>query len=194
MEVLSSGLVIVGAYDDKIRRTLFGIVKDVDSKELAKAAGELNRFLFRLFVEELKLDKGDVVRVRVPFEVADGRVVWDLRNMEIEVFRRAKQEEVKNALDRLLSEYRPEERVVRYEFRPKAETLTGEVVYEVLMNGKVVGMAKFDGKALKGAVLEPIPRIFEGQPKSDFEEVVRRGTMVDRKSVKDILEELGMEW
>ena len=193
MEVLSSGLVIVGAYDDKIRRTLFGMVKEVDSKELAKAAGELNRFLFRLFVEELKLDKGDVVRVRVPFEVVNGRVVWDLRSMEIEVFKRAEQGEVKKALDRLLSEYRPEERVVRYGFRPKAETLTGEVVYEVLMDGKVVGMARFDGKILKGAVLEPIPRIFEGRPKPDFEDVVRRGTMVDRKSAKDVLVEMGME-
>jgi len=193
MEVLSSGLVIVGAYDDKVRRTLFGMVKEVDPKELARAAGELNRFLFRLFVEELKLDKGDVVRVRVPFEVTDGRVVWDLRNMEVEVFRRAEQEEVKRALDRLLSEYRPEERVVKYEFRPKTETLTGEVVYEVLMDGKVVGMAKFDGKTLKGAVLEPIPRIFEGQPRPDFEDVVRKGRIIDRKSAKDLLEGLGME-
>lgn len=192
MEVLSSGLVIVGAYDDKIRRTLFSMVKEVDSKELAKAAGELNRFLFRLFVEELKLGKGDVVRVRIPFEVTDGRVVWDLRNMEVEVFRRIGQEEVKKALDHLLLEYRPEGRVVKYEFRPKAETLTGEVVYEVLLDGRVVGMARFDGKTLRGAVLEPIPRIFEGQPKPDFEDVVRKGMVADRKSVKGLLEEFGM--
>lgn len=193
MNVLNSGLIIVGAYDDKIRRTLFGMVKDVDSKELAKAAGNLNRFLFKLLVEELRLDKGDVVRVRVPFEITNGKVSWDLLNMEVEVFKRVAQEDVKRALDRLLSQYRPEEGVVRYEFRPKSETLTGEVIYEVLADGKSVGMARFDGKTLRGAVLEPIPRIFEGRPEQYFEDVLRKGTVVDEKSAKEALSKFGTQ-
>ena len=36
-------------------------------------------------------------------------------------------------------------------------------------------MAEFDGEILKGVVLEPIPKIFEGRPKPDFEGVVREG-------------------
>ena len=55
-----------------IRRTLFGMVKELDPKELAKAAGELDWFLFELFVDELVPDKGDVVRVRIPFDIEEG--------------------------------------------------------------------------------------------------------------------------
>jgi len=71
---LSSGLVIAGAYADKIRRTLFAQLKDLVkqdksfSKEVARATGELNAVLFRILVEELKL-KGDVVRIRINYNV-----------------------------------------------------------------------------------------------------------------------------
>jgi hypothetical protein len=70
---LSSGLVIAGAYADKVRRTLFAQLKDLMrqdkefAREIARAAGELNAVLYRILVEEVKVEKGDVVRIRVNY-------------------------------------------------------------------------------------------------------------------------------
>ncbi len=56
---LSSGYVIVGTYADKIRRTLFAQMKnaikseEIDSKEVARAAAELDRLLYEVFVNKV---------------------------------------------------------------------------------------------------------------------------------------------
>ena len=84
MATLNTGLVIVGAYADKVRRTLFAQLKDrikakeIDSKIVAKASGDLNKLLYEIFVNRLKLDKGDVVRIVVNYDVVDGEIVWYL--------------------------------------------------------------------------------------------------------------------
>ena len=86
---LSSGYIIVGAYADKIRRTLFAQLRDkikskeIDSKEVARAAAELNKLLYEILVNKLGLDKGDVVRIIVEYDVADDRINWNLETLKI---------------------------------------------------------------------------------------------------------------
>ena len=55
MDVLSSGLVIVGAYENKVRRTLFGMVEVLGSKELRLPRS--STIFVQLFVEKIKLDR-----------------------------------------------------------------------------------------------------------------------------------------
>ncbi|NHV45151.1 MAG: DUF2258 domain-containing protein, partial [Candidatus Verstraetearchaeota archaeon] len=63
MSQLTTGLVITGAYADEIRKTLFAQLKDnikkgeIPSQEVARAIAELNRILYHILVEKLKLDK-----------------------------------------------------------------------------------------------------------------------------------------
>ncbi len=104
MPTLSTGYIIVGAYADKLRKTLFAqqssLVKSgkLDSKELAKAAGELNKMLFEILVNKLQLERGDVVRVRVDYEVQDGAVKWKYSTLSIEAFKRIDQSSVDKAV------------------------------------------------------------------------------------------------
>jgi hypothetical protein len=99
---LSSGLIIAGAYADKVRRTLFAQMRDYVkqdkeiAREVARASGELNAVLFRILVEELKVEKGDVVRVRINynFDPSAKRIVWDYNSLSIEVFKRVPDEQV----------------------------------------------------------------------------------------------------
>ena len=102
MPQLSTGLVIGGAYANKLRRVLFaqlrGELKEgkIDSKQIAFRAGELNRILFEILVNKLKIDKGDVVRVRIEYEVEDRDIKWKYDTLSIEVFRRVPDEEIES--------------------------------------------------------------------------------------------------
>lgn len=143
---LSSGLVIAGAYADKVRRTLFAQLRDmikreeIESKEVARAAAELNRLLYELFVNKLKLDKGDVVRVRVDYEVEEGVIKWNLETLEVEAFRRIPEEEVKSALSEVVSRAEEiAEAEVEYEVEEIGETDLGDMVYAIKLEGEEVG-------------------------------------------------------
>lgn len=105
---ITTGLVIAGAYADKLRKTLFAQVREyvktgqLRQEEVARAAGELNSLLFRLIVEELGLSKGDVVRIRAAYYISEGRIKWDLSSLRVEVFRRIPEEEVARLLATLI--------------------------------------------------------------------------------------------
>jgi hypothetical protein len=117
IRTFSSGLIIAGAYADKVRRTLFAQLRDYVkqdkeiAREVARASGELNAVLFRILVEELKVEKGDVVRVRINynFDPAVKRIVWDYNSLLIEVFKRVPDERVtsvvKEAVKTKISKY-----------------------------------------------------------------------------------------
>ncbi len=104
MPQLSTGFVIAGAYADKVRRVLFAQLRDkikageIDNKTVAMRAGELNRLLFEIIVNKLKLDKGDVVRIRIEYELKDRDVEWKLNTLRIEAFRRIPDEEVEKII------------------------------------------------------------------------------------------------
>ncbi len=104
MPQLSTGLVIAGAYADKVRRVLFAQQRDllkkgeIDPQTIAKRSAELNRLLFDILVNKLKLDKGDVVRIRIEYDVEDHDIKWRLDTLQIEVFKRVPDEEVQKAI------------------------------------------------------------------------------------------------
>ncbi len=108
MPQLSTGLVIAGAYADKLRRVLFAQLRDkikskeIEGQEVAKKAGELNRILFEILVNKLKLDKGDAVRIRIEYDIKDGNIEWRLNTLQIEAFKRIPDDEVKKAVDETL--------------------------------------------------------------------------------------------
>jgi Uncharacterized protein conserved in archaea len=119
---LSSGLIIAGAYADKIRRTLFAQLRDLVkqdkdvAREIARATAELNIVLYRILVDELKVDKGDVVRVRINYSYDPGnkKIDWNYKSLRLEAFKRIPDEEVTrivndvvtNKLSRILEEFR----------------------------------------------------------------------------------------
>ena len=102
---LSTGFVIAGAYADKIRRTLFAQAKqlNVEPQEVVRSTAELNRVLFEILVNRLGVDKGDVVRIRVDYEVKDGKIHWNYDSLQIEAFRRISDEEATKKVREVVS-------------------------------------------------------------------------------------------
>lgn len=167
-QTLRSGLVIAGGYADKVRRVLFAQLRDkikageLENREVARAAGELNRLLFEILVSKLQIDKGDVVRITVDYEVEDGSIKWLLDTLRIEVWRRVPQEEVDKAVkqvvegaEELLS------REIEFSVEKAGATDTGDLVYLVKYGDRNVGallVTPLDGQAvIRGAVTEPTP-------------------------------------
>lgn len=103
-ERLSTGYIIVGAYADKVRRTLFAQAKrlGLQDSEVARASAELNMVLFEVLVGGLKADKGDVVRIIVNYKVSDGKISWDYSSLKVELFKRVPDDDVTRALQELL--------------------------------------------------------------------------------------------
>jgi len=110
MPTLSTGLIIAGAYADKVRRTLFAQLRDrikqgeITNQEVARAAGELNRIIYEILVNKLKIDKGDVVRVRVDYDITDGKIIWDYKTLRVEAFKRVPDNDVEKVLKEALPE------------------------------------------------------------------------------------------
>ncbi len=167
-QTLRSGLVIAGAYADKIRRVLFAQLREllkagkVESREVARAAGELNRILYEVFVGRLRLDKGDVVRITVDYMVEDGRIRWLLETLRVEAWRRMPQEEVDAALKGVVEG--AEELLagaIEFTVERVGETDTGDVVYAIRYGDRRVGallVTPLEGQAVvRGAVREPTP-------------------------------------
>jgi len=108
MPTLSTGLIIAGAYADKLRKTLFAQLSEkvksgeISPQMVAKAAGDVNSFLFDILVNDLKLDKGDVVRVRIDYKVKGGEVSFDFDTLRLEVFKRVPDDEVSEVVKRKL--------------------------------------------------------------------------------------------
>jgi hypothetical protein len=106
----STGLVIAGAYADKVRRTLFAQLKDAIkqdkefAREVARATAELNVVLYNILIEELKISKGDVVRVRINYRVDHGkRVTWLYDTLRVEAFKRVPDEIVEKVVNNVVS-------------------------------------------------------------------------------------------
>lgn len=107
---LSTGLVIAGAYADKLRRTLFAQLRDHVkqnkdfAKEVARASAEVNSLIYIVLVEKLKADKGDVVRIRIQYDVEDGRIKWYYDTLRIEYFKRVPDEQVTKIVEETIRE------------------------------------------------------------------------------------------
>jgi|ECHhosMinimDraft_1075155.scaffolds.fasta_scaffold02136_2 Uncharacterized protein conserved in archaea len=109
MPTLNTGTVIAGAYADKVRRTLFALTRNlqesgaIKSEDVAYGAAVLNQILYKIIVEKLRCDKGDVVRIVVDYEIKDSKINWKLDTLKVEWFVRKNQEEVDKAVKEAIS-------------------------------------------------------------------------------------------
>ncbi len=179
MPLLSTGFVIAGAYADKVRRVLFAQLRDriksgeIDNKTVAARAGELNRLLFEILVNKLKIDKGDVVRIRIEYDVRNGDIVWKLDTLRIEAFRRIPDEEVEKIVKESISKYEEilasevteeekawteaREREVEREIQRRAEQARASVrepqFYTLEQLGVAIENARIHGETRTGEVI-----------------------------------------
>ncbi len=89
MPRMSTGYIIAGAYADKVRRVLFAQAKSlgIPSEEVVEASRDLNVKLLKV-LQECGIDKGDVVRIMIEFEVENGKIRWLWDTLVIEAFKR----------------------------------------------------------------------------------------------------------
>lgn len=133
MTRISSGLIIAGAYADKLRRVMFATAKEkADPKEIVRATGVLNSTLFEVF-REVGIDKGDVVRITIEFEIVNGTIEWKWDTLEIQHYKLVPetQEKAKEVLKRILEKAKaPPPIELKVEFHTARDT---EEVYVVKM-------------------------------------------------------------
>ncbi|WP_258084890.1 single- stranded DNA-binding family protein [Thermococcus thermotolerans] len=98
---LSTGFVRASGYAHKVRRVLFALTrKKVDPREVIRAAGELNQKIFEK-LQELGVEKSDVIRITVPFRIEEGTIKWDYEGLSIEVYRKSEEEKLAMAMEEI---------------------------------------------------------------------------------------------
>jgi hypothetical protein len=176
MPTLRSGFVLSAGYAVKLRRTLFAQLKDYVKQDkefagkVAYYAALLNRALFTLLVEELKVDKLDVVRITINYDVdeASKAIIWKWDTLKIEVYKRIPPESYESTLKNFILKA-PELalKAVRYSISKLGETFDGDLVYGIKIEEKEVGAAVVlpideNNAVLKiAAVIEPTSAVFE---------------------------------
>ncbi len=109
---LNTGLTISGGYSDKVRKTLFaqlaGSLREgsLKPKEVARAVAELNQTLYRILVDKIKTERGDVVRIRIDYEISEETVKWLWSTLKIEFFKRNPEEKINQIVNEALAELR----------------------------------------------------------------------------------------
>ncbi len=174
MPTLRSGYIIVGAYADKIRRVAFAQLRDlikegsVKGPDVAFKVAQLNKVLYKVFVEELKLGKGDVVRVSVDYEVKEGGIEWLYDTLKVEAFKRLPESEVIDVLSKVKREVKAVvEAAVAFNVERLGETEDGDIVYVMKLGGREVGafiVTPVDNELVfvkRGAALEPSPMVMD---------------------------------
>jgi hypothetical protein len=146
---LVSGLTLVSGYAHKVRRTIYAQLKDlikagvIDPRIVAYRVGFLNRLLFKTLVEELKLDKHDVVRISIDYEVVNGDIEWELDTLKVEVWKEAPELEDKavEAFKRIAIE-EMRKLIPSVEARKVGESALGDEIYEITRDGERVGVVR----------------------------------------------------
>jgi len=212
MVTLRSGAVIVGAYAKKIRKTLFAQLKDkvkskeISAQEIARAAGEINRILYILFVEKLKLDKGDVVRVVIDYELIDSQIKWNFSTLKVECYRKVPEEDINRYLKEILEgiEKISEVDVREYSIKKVKETKLGDIIFEIYKDKKKVGILIAtqieDEVVVRGAIKEPPLLVSKLRIKfedsvdktviSNFENILKKAIPSSEEEVKRTVEEI----
>jgi len=200
---LSSGYVIAGAYAGKIRRTMFAQLREevrkgsVTSQEIARAVGELNSTLYRILVDRFKVDKGDLVRIKIDYRIEDGKILWDPSKLVIEVFRRDQQVEAaikEEGGAALWGEAFG--KGIEYQVIKLGETLDGDIVYSLKLGDEEVGAViatQLDDEIFikKGAIISPSPMLFDKlripiQPGESIETVLSQKILEAQKLGKHV--------
>ena len=86
-----TGYVRASAYDRKVRRVLFALLKGkVSDDEILRASAEFNKKLFELLQKE-GIDKRDVIRITCDFTIEDSKVNWKWDSLKLEHYEEAKE-------------------------------------------------------------------------------------------------------
>jgi hypothetical protein len=116
---LSTGVVLAGYYDDKVRRVLFAALRNkVPKEEIVGAASELNKVVFEK-LQELKVGPRDAVRIKIDYQIKNGQIQWDYSTLEVEPFYHKDHELLVKALE--------EGETSREELRYKVDAITRKV-------------------------------------------------------------------
>ncbi|MCE4619082.1 MAG: DUF2258 domain-containing protein [Desulfurococcales archaeon] len=216
---LRTGLVIAGGYADKVRRVLFAQLRDaiksgeISNTDVARAAAELNRLLFEILVNKLNIDKGDVVRITIEYELDPPNINWKLDTLQIQAWRRLPDEEIQAKVRESLPEAEEVMKgALELGVRKLGETDTGDIVYEVTFNDISVGallVTPLNGSAVvRGAITDPTPMVLKRttvQVEGDIDDYIANNisTIVGKarntekreaqKVVREILALLGRE-
>jgi len=170
---LSTGLIIAGAYADKIRKTLFAQLRDeiksgdITPQEVARAAAELNRLLYHIIVDKLKSDKGDVVRARIEYELEEGRIKWHYDTLRLEYFKRVPDEEVSKVVEEAVAHVEAIlERAPTYTVEKLLVTSYGDHIFTIKMDEREIGALMVtpvneETALVRGAVTEPAPVVIK---------------------------------
>jgi hypothetical protein len=213
MPTLRSGLVIAGAYADKLRRTAYAQLRDmikegtIKPNQVAFAVAQLNKVLYRIFVDELRIDKGDVVRITIDYDVEPGNIEWKFDTLRIEVFKRVPDEEVQEVVKKVVQEATEiMEAEVEYSIEKVGETKDGDLLYVLKLGDREVGAFEvivIDEEFAyikKGAALDPNPLIIEkvriplnGRPvdealKANIGELTQRAIYVNAAEAEKLIE------
>lgn len=98
-EKLFTGFVRAAGYARKVRKALFAALKNkVEAKEVVRASAELNQKIFEK-MQEMQVDKSDVVTIEVGFEVKNGKIEWNYDSLRIEVFKKEEEEKLSKAME-----------------------------------------------------------------------------------------------
>ncbi len=178
---LSTGLVIAGAYADKLRRTLFAQLRDLVkenkefAREVARASGEINRLIYVILVDKLKADKGDVVRIRVKYSVEDWKIKWHYDTLRLEYFKRVPDDEVMKVVAETIKEKLPEIQA-QYAAAPTAEEA------EAILKGEkeefVIEEKKPEAEEVKPPAVEKPPAPAAAKPEIALEEIVKEAAPI----------------
>jgi len=207
---LSSGYIIMGAYADKLRRTLFAQLKEhiknkeIDPQDVAKASAELNKLLYEILVNKLKLDKGDVVRIMIEYELVDNQINWKLETLKVEVFKRVPEEQIKPVIDDAISRIEELEEVeeAKFEIEKAGETDLGDIIYFVKVGGEFAGALILtplnDEGLVRGAIMKPNPIAIDKtkiEMSEDLEQVLtelveQKGREIDEETAEKIVNEI----
>jgi hypothetical protein len=116
-EHLFTGFVRAAGYANKVRKTLFAILrKRVEAQEVVRASAELNQHLFDK-LQEMGVAKEDVITIGIDFDIVDGKIEWKFDTLQIEVFKKEEEEKLTKAME----EVEQTEKAI--------ETIVGELVH-----------------------------------------------------------------
>ena len=119
-----TGYVRASAYDRKVRRVLFALLKGkVSDDEILRASAEFNKKLFELLQKE-GIDKRDVIRITCDFTIEDSKVNWKWDSLKLEHYEEAK--EIVARMSTLLQQLERQEQLVD-EFFEKLSKLADKV-------------------------------------------------------------------
>ncbi len=170
---LSTGYIWAATYADKIRRTIYAQLKDLikENKALREAiprdVAQLNSALYRLLVEDLKIEKTDLVRIRINYRVKEDRIEWLPETLTIEAFRRIPEEEVNRYVERLKSSWKEMlAKGITYAVESLGVTEDEDIVYVLKLGGSdygsvLVTVLNDELYIKRGVMIYPNPILFE---------------------------------